>query len=97
LKKVAPTNEIEEKLIVIWQNILSVENIGIEDNFFELGGHSLLAIRMVTNIIKELKEDIDVHVVFEHSTIKELSDYIQFQKIENNKIKSEAPKYKVEL
>jgi len=96
-KKVAPTNEIEEKLIVIWQNILSVENIGIEDNFFELGGHSLLAIRMVTNIIKELKEDIDVHVVFEHSTIKELSDYIQFQKIENNKIKSEAPKYKVEL
>ncbi|MCU0290188.1 MAG: amino acid adenylation domain-containing protein, partial [Acidobacteria bacterium] len=39
----APANEIEDKLIVIWSEVLAIEKdkIGRNDNFFQLGGHSL--------------------------------------------------------
>jgi len=38
---VAPKNETEEKLVLIWKEILGIESIGTKDDFFELGGHSL--------------------------------------------------------
>src|SRR5262249_27412251 len=34
---VAPTNEIEEKVVAIWQELLGIERIGINDDFFDLG------------------------------------------------------------
>ena len=47
---IAPRNEIEEKLIGIWQDVLGIEKIGITDNFFELGGHSLKITKMLYKI-----------------------------------------------
>jgi amino acid adenylation domain-containing protein len=41
---VAPRNEVEEKLVGIWEEILGRENIGIDDDFFELGGNSIKAV-----------------------------------------------------
>jgi len=32
-------DEMEAKLADIWQELLQVEQVGIEQNFFELGGH----------------------------------------------------------
>lgn len=34
----APSGEVEEKLVQLWQDILGVEKIGRNDNFFVLGG-----------------------------------------------------------
>ncbi len=45
---VAPETEIERKLQLIWQNLLSIKGISVEANFFEIGGHSLLAIRLAS-------------------------------------------------
>ncbi|MDO9004721.1 MAG: amino acid adenylation domain-containing protein, partial [Aquabacterium sp.] len=33
----APRNAIESQLAAIWQEVLGLDNIGVEDNFFELG------------------------------------------------------------
>ena len=45
---VSPRNEIEEKLAVIWCDILKLEQIGIHDNFFSMGGDSIISIQLVS-------------------------------------------------
>ncbi|MGB8193075.1 MAG: amino acid adenylation domain-containing protein, partial [Chitinophagaceae bacterium] len=34
-------NKNEERLLIIWEELLDTRNIDVTDNFFELGGHSL--------------------------------------------------------
>ncbi|MFH6996246.1 phosphopantetheine-binding protein, partial [Flavobacterium sp. FlaQc-48] len=65
---VAPRNETERQLAVIWQNLLGVERVGIHDDFFELGGHSLLATRLVSMIRKELSKEIEIADIFAYTT-----------------------------
>ncbi len=38
---VAPRNALETQLCAIWQEVLGLEQVGIEDNFFRIGGNSL--------------------------------------------------------
>ncbi|MCP5050944.1 MAG: AMP-binding protein, partial [bacterium] len=45
-----PGNEIEVKLVAIWQEALAIDRVGISDNFMELGGHSLLIITIIGKI-----------------------------------------------
>nr|WP_262493035.1 non-ribosomal peptide synthetase [Myroides guanonis] len=71
---VAPRNETEEQLAVIWQEILGIDKVGIHDNFFELGGHSLLVIKLVSLINEVFSTDISINTVFEYSTISEFVD-----------------------
>ena len=54
----APINEMEEKLAVIWQEVLGVKMVGRNDNFFELGGHSLKATVLLSRIHKKMNVEI---------------------------------------
>ncbi|MBP2646106.1 MAG: amino acid adenylation domain protein, partial [Firmicutes bacterium] len=67
---VAPSNETEEKLVRIWQEVLGVERIGIEDNFFELGGQSLKAITLAAKIHKTFGVEVSLQEVFKAQTVK---------------------------
>ncbi len=49
----APATAMERLIAKIWQDLLQVEQVGVEDNFFELGGHSLLSLRAAAAIHKE--------------------------------------------
>jgi len=69
---VAPRNEIEKKLIEIWQEVLGVKRIGITDNFFELGGHSLLVGQIINRIHKQLNKSISFKSFFVTPTIKKI-------------------------
>uniref|UniRef100_UPI0004916139 non-ribosomal peptide synthetase n=1 Tax=Tenacibaculum ovolyticum TaxID=104270 RepID=UPI0004916139 len=66
---VEPTNAVEEKLVSIWQELLSIDKIGIHDNFFEIGGHSILATRVISMIRKELAIEVPVKLMFTQPTI----------------------------
>ena len=71
---VAPRNEIETKLVHIWQQVLKIDKIGIHDNFFALGGHSLLAVQIITRIRKAFKLELPLSYLFESPTIIELGE-----------------------
>lgn len=66
---VAPRNELEQKIAVIWQEVLGHAEIGVEDNFFELGGDSLLATQLVSRLRDALQAEISLRKFFESATI----------------------------
>lgn len=43
----APRNEVETALCRLWQQVLKIEQVGVDDNFFELGGDSIISIQLV--------------------------------------------------
>ncbi|MCK9620221.1 MAG: amino acid adenylation domain-containing protein [Methylobacter sp.] len=72
----APRNEIEHKLVDIWQELLNLKNIGIQANFFDLGGHSLLAVKMVVEINKLFDIDLPLGAIYQYPTIKQLASML---------------------
>ncbi len=74
----APTNEIEEKIVAIWEEILEVERIGINDSLFSLGGESIKAIQILSRVRAEFDADISLAVLFEGElTVARLAEATQ--------------------
>jgi thioesterase domain-containing protein/acyl carrier protein len=70
---VAPRDDLELRLTQIWQEVLSVEAVGVTDNFFELGGHSLLAVRLFSEIESRLEKKLPLAALFQGPTIEQLA------------------------
>jgi amino acid adenylation domain-containing protein len=70
---VAPRTPIEEKLVSIWTEVLSIERIGVEDNFFMLGGHSLMATQLIGRIRTAFGYELPLRRLFQTPTIAGLA------------------------
>ncbi|MGB7922677.1 MAG: amino acid adenylation domain-containing protein [Pyrinomonadaceae bacterium] len=70
---VGPRDEIEERLVVVWKEILARQDIGVFDNFFDLGGHSLKAIRIIWRLQELLDVDVRLADIFVAPTVAALS------------------------
>lgn len=73
---VAPQTQLEQTIATVWQEVLHVENVGIQDSFFELGGHSLLVVQMHEKLVKALNRQISVTVLFQYLTIQALAQHL---------------------
>ncbi|MDQ1350677.1 MAG: hypothetical protein QG657_979, partial [Acidobacteriota bacterium] len=82
-KYTAPRDEIENKMVEIWSEILSVgrEAISVTGNFFHLGGHSLKAIGLINKIHKTFGVTIALQDVFRYPTIADISRIIKNSKV----------------
>ncbi|KAB8154235.1 amino acid adenylation domain-containing protein [Kordia sp. TARA_039_SRF] len=65
---VSATNETEEKVIAIWEELLGEQTIGITDNFFELGGHSLLLSKLANTYHKVFQKELDLKAIYANPT-----------------------------
>ncbi|MGE6631995.1 non-ribosomal peptide synthetase [Bacillus sp. NPDC077027] len=72
-----PSNDVEKRLVVIWQELLERGDISTDDHFFELGGHSLKAMSLLSRVSKEFQVQVPIQFLFEQPTIEALSDFIQ--------------------
>ena len=72
----APRTELEQRLAQIWQDVLKVEQVGLNDNFFELGGDSIISIQVVSRARREgirfTPKDL-----FQHQTVQRLATVAQ--------------------
>ena len=80
----APRNELEQRLVEIWQDVLKVERVGLNDNFFELGGDSIISIQVVSRArqagIRFTPKDIFQHQTVQRlATVAQQSDAVQMQ------------------
>jgi acyl transferase domain-containing protein/thioesterase domain-containing protein/acyl carrier protein len=74
---VAPETEVERTLVSIWEDLLGVQNVGVEDSFFDLGGHSLIAVRLFAKVRKTYNVDFPISILFEAPTIRACATLIQ--------------------
>jgi acyl transferase domain-containing protein/thioesterase domain-containing protein/acyl carrier protein len=67
---------IEGTLASWWQELLGVEQVEPDDDFFALGGHSLVGVRLFAKIRKTWPVDLELAVLFEARTVRQLADVI---------------------
>ncbi|GAA3516795.1 non-ribosomal peptide synthetase [Aquimarina addita] len=77
---IPPQDKLELQLVQIWQEILSIEKIGINDNFFDIGGHSLRATKLVSAINIKFDSKLLLKDVFIYKTIREQKEMIEIHK-----------------
>jgi amino acid adenylation domain-containing protein len=82
---VAPRTPLEETLVMIWEQVLSVEGVGIEDNFYELGGHSLLIPKIAAKVREILDVELPLQVWFERPTIAGQADAINERQAQHDR------------
>ncbi len=75
-KYIAPRNETEEQLSILWGDFLKAEQLSIDDNFFEIGGNSMKAFQLLSLINTSLNTDIKILSFFQYPTIRTLAEHL---------------------
>lgn len=74
---VPPQNELEEKICLCFQKVLSKDKVGRFDNFFYIGGHSLRA-TVLANALEELTGcKLMLKDIFKNPTPEKLTNLIE--------------------
>ena len=76
---VAPRNDLETRLALMWTRHFSLEQIGVKDSFFDLGGSSLLAMKLLAEIREAFGVEIPPARMFEAQTIEAMAAMIRTQ------------------
>jgi thioesterase domain-containing protein len=69
----APRSATERSLLLLWEEILGIQGLGIEDDFFALGGSSLQAARMFADIAHRRGVSLPLTTVLEAPTVRLLA------------------------
>ncbi|WP_420574203.1 amino acid adenylation domain-containing protein [Kordia sp.] len=86
----APSTDVEINLCSIWQEVLSIEKVGITDDFFQIGGNSILAIKLIVKMNKAFStegEELSIADLFKHKSIENLLLNVPKKRSSNTLIK----------
>jgi len=70
---VAPRNEMEARLVKLWERVLGLKEISITSDFFDLGGHSLLAVSLLAQIERTFGRKVSLAMFLQSPTIQGLA------------------------
>ena len=70
---VPPCGEQQERLALIWKQVLRVDDIGVHDDFFDLGGHSLLVAKLLWRVELEFGQRLPMAALFLAPTIAQMA------------------------
>lgn len=77
LNIIAPRDELEHQLMLLFQAVLRVDTVCIHDDFFDIGGHSLLAVELVGRVQKTLNLSLNVSDLLDHPTVASLAERLR--------------------
>jgi surfactin family lipopeptide synthetase A len=72
-----PGNDVEKRLLAIWQLVLNTDTQDVTRDFFEMGGHSLLAAKLLAQIEKEFGKSLSLAFVFQSPTIQQMAESLR--------------------
>ena len=70
-------DRVESVLSAWWQEMLGVEQVGLDDDFFDLGGQSLIVVRLFSEIRKIYGVNLELSTLFEARTVRALAQLIR--------------------
>jgi len=73
----APQDEIEEKLKMIWEDVLQIKGIGRKHNVFEIGANSINSLKIISFIQKEFDAELSLGDLVLNPTLSELAQNIR--------------------
>ncbi|PSL42361.1 amino acid adenylation domain-containing protein, partial [Chitinophaga niastensis] len=82
----APRNKTEQTITGIFEEVLSIQGIGIHDDFFKLGGDSILVITLVSRIRRVFGQDIKLFDVYSAPTIAQIATLCDSDSLPENKV-----------
>lgn len=75
---VAPRTDLELVIAGVWEEILGIEDVGVNEEFIALGGDSLLAARVVSRLQEELDTNaVTLRSLFRSPTVAELAEQLR--------------------
>ena len=74
---VAPRNEMEQRLVELFQDVLNVPEVGVHDDFFLMGGSSLLVTQVVARLTSDLNIELPVRDFFANPTVATATTHIK--------------------
>lgn len=69
--------QLERRLMAIWQECFNLPRIGVRDNFFDLGGDSLLATALLARMEREFQQTFAIAILLERPTIEQLAEWLR--------------------
>jgi amino acid adenylation domain-containing protein len=78
---VPPRDDLERRVVAVWENVLGVTPIGVQSSFFELGGHSLLALRLMAEIRLAFARDVPLPVLFKAPTVEGMANHLRAEPV----------------
>ena len=73
----APATTEHVWLAELWQELLRLDQVGINDSFLELGGDSLVAAQVISRVSQKHGRDVPLKALFEHSTIAAFAQHLE--------------------
>jgi amino acid adenylation domain-containing protein len=73
---ILPQTKLEQAIAALWQQALNLDSIGLHDNFFDLGGHSLLLVRVQSQLMEQLGQNLSLLDLFRYPTLHSLAQHL---------------------
>ncbi|EKE80856.1 type I polyketide synthase [Idiomarina xiamenensis] len=70
---IAANNQTEKRVARVMQNVLGIDQVGLDDNYFELGGNSLISMQVIAELQREFDVSLSPVLLFEAPSVSELS------------------------
>lgn len=75
-----PASDHEQRLLLLWQEVLENQNLHTTHNFFEMGGNSLRAVQLTGLIRREFHRELscklNVSAVMQYPTVRAMAEHL---------------------
>jgi len=72
-----PGTDIEQRMLLLWREVLNNLEFGIDDTFFEFGGHSLLAVKLVSRVNEVFHVELPLASIFKDQTVRAMASTVE--------------------
>jgi len=77
-----PQSLVERRIAAMVEELLEIDEVGLDDNFFLLGGHSLLGTQLVLRLRDAFGAELALRDLFEAQTIQNLASKVERSVVE---------------